>query len=75
MEHVKLDDMWAFDVTGKSWRQIDTQGHPGRSGHSSQLVGSKSIIFGGILEVTKELNDMLIFDCATEKMTLFEGKD
>lgn len=75
MEHVKLDDLWAFDLASKQWREIDNQGYQGRSGHSSQLVGSKNIIFGGIFEVTKELNDMMIFDCATEKMTLFAGQD
>ena len=31
------------------------------------------IVYGGIEEITKELNDMRIFDCRTEKwMVLFE---
>jgi len=26
-------------------------------------------IFGGILEITKELNDMYVFDCASQSIT------
>jgi hypothetical protein len=33
-----------------------------RSGHSAVTYGSKMYIFGGILELTKELNDMIVFD-------------
>jgi hypothetical protein len=29
-------------------------------------------IFGGILEVTKELNDLLVFDTRTQKMAVLD---
>lgn len=33
-----------------------------RSGHTAVVWGQKMYIFGGILELTKELNDMVVFD-------------
>ena len=62
----KLDDMWEYDLASNAWRQIqipDGGLRPlARSGHSAVTYGSRMYIFGGILELTKELNDMLVFD-------------
>ncbi len=33
-----------------------------RSGHSATVFGNLMLIFGGIFEVTKELNDVIAFD-------------
>ena len=44
-----------------------------RSGHSAVTFGSKMVIFGGILELTKELNDMLVFDFNT--MCFTQGEE
>ena len=43
-----------------------------RSGHSACVVNSKVHVFGGILELTKELNDMVVFDTDNLKYTLTE---
>ena len=45
-----------------------------RSGHSACLYGEYyMVIFAGILEVTKELDDMMVFDMRSSKWyTLFE---
>lgn len=45
-----------------------------RSGHTSQVYNNQyMIIYGGILEVTKELNDMHVFNLHTERwICLFE---
>jgi hypothetical protein len=40
-----------------------------RSGHSSNIFNGQMYIFGGILELTKELNEMLIYDFKTGKFT------
>lgn len=37
----------------------------GRSGHTSVTYGKQMFVFGGILEVTKELNDLLVYDYDT----------
>jgi len=36
-----------------------------RSGHSANIYNGQMYIFGGILELTKELNEMLIYDFGT----------
>lgn len=38
-----------------------------RSGHSAIVLGSKMFVFGGILEVTQELNDLVVFDLISRK--------
>lgn len=66
----KLGDLWDFDCTTKTWKEIPLADDPSngpcpRSGHSCIVNGSKMYIFGGIFELTKELNDLLIYDFAT----------
>lgn len=34
--------------------------------------GGKMYVFGGILEVTKELNDLLVYDFKTQKMAVVD---
>ena len=67
----KLGDLWTFDIKGKNWTEIasDEAGFKpiARSGHTSVVWGQKMYIFGGILELTKELNDMVVFDFASQK--------
>ncbi len=43
-----------------------------RSGHVAVAFGSKMYVFGGILEVTKELNDLLVYDFKTQKMSILD---
>lgn len=43
-----------------------------RSGHSCVVHGEKMYIFGGIFELMKESNDMVIFNLRTRKFTLTE---
>ena len=62
----KLDDLWCFDNATQQWQRIQIEDGalrpPGRSGHRAVVHGDKMYIFGGILELTKELNDMLVYD-------------
>ena len=67
----KLNDLWCFDPSAASWSQIkvkagDCLPQP-RSGHSTVTYGSKMYIFGGIVELTKELNDFVVYDFNTQK--------
>lgn len=34
----------------------------GRSGHMCDVYGDYMIMFGGIFEITKELNDLTVYD-------------
>jgi N-acetylneuraminic acid mutarotase len=79
VENEKLNDVWAFSFTTLTWTQYQKneskEGAPlARSGHSSSLSGQYMIVFGGILDVTKELDDMMIYDLENKRWTqLFEG--
>lgn len=66
-DHNKLNDFWAFDIEAKSWNKLECAGQEEfcRSGASASVVNGRVYIFGGILEITKELNDMYVFDCAS----------
>jgi hypothetical protein len=44
-----------------------------RSGHSSDVHNGKMYVFGGILELTKELNECICYDFATCKFELVCG--
>ena len=69
--------MWTFDLASKQWMEIgdDESGFKpiSRSGHTAVVWGQKMYIFGGILELTKELNDMVVFDFATNKFIAGEN--
>lgn len=65
--------MWYFCLTEYKWHQVDqsdnTYKPTPRSGHSTVIWGNKMYIFGGILELTKELNDLVVFDFDTRKFS------
>jgi len=70
----KLGDLWAYDFTSSVWSEVkqaddaDYKPTP-RSGHTACVYGNKMYIFGGILELTKELNEMVVFDFNTMQFT------
>lgn len=70
-DNKKLNDMWCFDIASSKWSQVtDSDYKPTpRSGHSTVVHGSKMYIFGGILELTKELNDLVVFDFTTKQFS------
>ena len=65
----KLNDLWRLDLDTDVWEQIiaapGSQKPIGRYGHSSATYNGHLIVFGGIHEITKELNDMYIFNLKT----------
>lgn len=73
-ENLKLSDTWKFNLSTHEWTCIETADEPmGRSGHASQVYSDCMIIYGGIFEVTKELNDMHVFDFKKQQwVVLFE---
>jgi hypothetical protein len=42
-----------------------------RSGHSAIIYKEMMVIFGGIHEVTKELDDMIVFDIKNKRWVIF----
>jgi len=68
-----LNDLWELDLATEVYSQIelsDNSVQPGaRSGHTASIFNGKMFIFGGILELTKELNEMLCYSFETKTFT------
>ena len=73
-DNKKMNDCWCFDCNTHCWSQIPVEegqfcpSH--RSGHSTVVFGNKMYIFGGIYELTHELNDLCVFDFETRKFSV-----
>lgn len=69
-EDVKLNDLWRLNLSTEKWEQVlsneaSTDVPCGRCGHSSEVYNGYLLVFGGIFEITKELNDLFIFNLET----------
>ena len=65
IDNNKLGDFWVYEFDKDSWTQIDVpegEGPISRSGHSSGVFKNFILIYGGIHELTQELNDMYLYD-------------
>lgn len=62
-DNEKLQDMWKFDLKSNTWSEVDQKGQipGGRSGHGLVEYKGYLIMYGGILEVAKETEDMFVF--------------
>jgi len=59
-----MNDLWKFDLIGRKWTFINPEGKTipeQRNGHSLDCYKDFLILFGGILDVTHEKNDIYIF--------------
>lgn len=76
-DNTKFCDLWELDLQSETWCEIQLPPEtpqPGpRSGHSASIYKNKMYIFGGILELTKELNEMLIFDFESRCFQIIGG--
>ena len=77
-DNSKFADLWELDLSTETYKEIKLPaGSPQpvpRSGHSATIFKDKMYIFGGILELTKELNEMLIFDFQKGQFTIIDGE-
>lgn len=77
-DNSKFCDLWELDLATETYKEIQLpDGSPmpnPRSGHSSTIFKNKMYIFGGIIELTKELNEMLIFDFSSGQFQII-GSD
>lgn len=64
----KLNDLWCFNIADQTWKQITPKNQDNipnpRSGHSCDIFDGYLVIYGGIFDVTKELNDLYIYSIA-----------
>lgn len=63
----KLNDLWKLSLQSMTWTKlkVDSSITP-RSGHSCDIYEDYILIYGGIYDVTRELNDLHIFDLKRE---------
>lgn len=78
-ENQKLEDLWRFDIESRVWTELIVENPEltplARAGHTALIYRGYICIFGGIYEVTKELNDLNLYDIANNKwICLFTEK-
>jgi hypothetical protein len=66
--------MWTFDLKSQTWSLAQQKGDvpPGRSGHTLVCFKNCLILYGGILEITKESEDMYIFHLSTSTWKMID---
>lgn len=70
-DNSKMKDFWSFDIEKGTWEKLECnmQSIVSRSGHSAVVHGDNMIIFAGIHEITKELDDMACYNFTTKQWT------
>ncbi len=70
----KLNDLWCLNLQTEQWELLSANiaehnsDHPiGRQGHTSVLYNGHLVIFGGIYETTRELNDVYAYNLSAKK--------
>lgn len=62
-DNEKISDIWKFDIDTNQWSEIEQKGDvpKGRNGHSIHLHDGFLVMFGGILGITEESDDIYLF--------------
>jgi Galactose oxidase, central domain len=62
-----MNDFWKFDLNSNSWQKLLQEGDipQPRSGHTLSIKDDCIFMFGGLLEITKEVNDTYRYEIAT----------
>ena len=69
--------MWKFDLTENTWSEVNQGGEipSGRTGHTLIKYKEFLIMYLGILEVTKETEDMFVFHIPSSTWRKVDVKD
>ena len=66
----KLCDLWTFNTETCTWEEIEA-GEGGPGGRSGACAGNYKdkylLVFGGIYEITNELNDVFLYNFEDKK--------
>lgn len=73
VENNKMNDLWRLDLDFDKWEEMEPVGVKPmeRSGHSADFYNGNMIIFGGLFEITKELNDCHLYDFESNRWIPF----
>ncbi len=70
----RLNDLWEFNMTDFKFREMDKAGDipPERNGHTMEHFEGKLYVFGGIHDITWELDDLHIYKLEKNRWTTLE---
>ena len=70
----RLNDLWEFNMVDFKFHELDKVGDipPERNGHTMQFYEGKLYVFGGIHDITWELDDLHIYHLEKKKWTTLE---
>lgn len=70
----KMNDLWVFNISDSIWTELKAKGDIPyeRSGHSMALLNDTIVVFGGIWDVTKELNDLAAYSIPQNKWYILD---
>jgi hypothetical protein len=59
----RLKDLWVFSLTELKYKELDANGDvpSSRNGHTMEYYDGKLYMFGGIHDITWELDDLHIY--------------
>ena len=65
----RMNDIWQFNLTDFKYKQLPKTGDvpPKRNGHTMNYFAGKLYTFGGIHDITWELDDLHIYDLKVRK--------
>jgi len=68
-DNEKQKDLWCLDLKTLEWTALECgeESVQSRSGHSACVYDGNMLIFAGIHEVTKELNDLAVYNFGSKK--------
>ncbi|CAD8212285.1 unnamed protein product [Paramecium octaurelia] len=68
---IRFNDLWQFDLSKQEWNSIPICGSSdipmNRSGHSLVAYEGQLVLFGGIHDITWELDDLLTFNISKQE--------
>ena len=66
-DNQKLKDFWQYDFNNQTWKELNQPDNSfvARSGHSACVYNDHMLVFAGIHEITKELDDMAVYNLKT----------
>ena len=70
----RMFDLWEFSLTDFKYREMEKQGDvpPERNGHTMEHFEGKLYVFGGIHDITWELDDLHIYNLTVLTMEYLE---
>lgn len=69
-----MKDLWEFSLADFKYRLLESQGDvpTERNGHTMEYYEGKLYVFGGIHDITWELDDLHIYNLEKKKWTTLE---